>query len=335
MRETGILVNIVTSCWLWPPQRSERGQQPSKEHWDASQIPVSFPLASPSAPSNLGNAAIVQRAPELPLSSPPSLSLLFSQRAKRGNACAAALPSSVSAKLSLASHEKQWNFIWDQITKKRGGGGGECSKGVRNCGIKKKAEGFCLFSVAVIFGEVCRSAFLGSIGGTGEDLGLYDQASGCQTVQALFYTHFFCSFLLLFLPVLKKKSLGHLCVFSPSVSLDAACLNWLIGQDLGWMEAQRNPKWRGWRWVGVQTVITVTVKQAWKAWMSRTTASLSNTHKSPHKYSNMLGLGYQKGCPIITSTQFTIIETRMAIFVSIYGGVSQAGTKPEMLSVRL
>lgn len=50
-----------------------------------------------------------------------SLSLLFSQRAKRGNACAAALPSSVSAKLSLASHEKQWNFIWDQITKKRGG----------------------------------------------------------------------------------------------------------------------------------------------------------------------------------------------------------------------
>lgn len=74
--------------------------------------------------------------------------------------------------------------------KKGGGGGGGCSKGVRNCGIKT-AEGFCLFSVAIFFGEVCRSAFLASIGGAGEDLGLYVQASGCQIVQALFYTPFF------------------------------------------------------------------------------------------------------------------------------------------------
>lgn len=49
----------------------------------------------------------------------------------------------------------------------------------------------------------------------------------------------------------------------------------------------------------------------------------------------MLGLGYEKGCPNITSSQPTIIETQMVIFVSIYGCVSQAGTKPEMLSVRL
>lgn len=84
------------------------------------------------------------------------------------------------------------------------------------------------------------------------------------------------------------------------------------------MEAHRNPKWRGWRWVGVQTVITVTVKQAWKAWMSRTTTSLSNTHKSPYKYSNMLGLGQEKGCPIITSTQFPIIDTDGYICIHLW-----------------
>lgn len=38
--------------------------------------------------SDLGNAAIVRRAPKLPLCSPPSPPLLFSQRAKRENACA-------------------------------------------------------------------------------------------------------------------------------------------------------------------------------------------------------------------------------------------------------
>lgn len=79
--------------------------------------------------------------------------------------------------------------------KKKGGEG--CSKGVRNCGIKT-AEGFCLFSVAVFFGEVCRSAFLASIDGAGEDLGLHDQASGCQIVQALFYTPFFPPFFFFF-----------------------------------------------------------------------------------------------------------------------------------------
>lgn len=34
-------------------------------------------------------------------------------------------------------------------------------------GFVLKAEGVCLLSVAVIFGEVCRSAFLASIGGAG------------------------------------------------------------------------------------------------------------------------------------------------------------------------
>lgn len=88
--KTTVFVNIITLCSLWLPQkkkknqnvRSEKGQQPSKKHWDASQMPVSFPLTSLSAQSDLGNAAIARRAPELPLCSPPSLSLLFSQRAK-------------------------------------------------------------------------------------------------------------------------------------------------------------------------------------------------------------------------------------------------------------
>ena len=71
---------------------SERGQQPSKEHWDASQIPVSFSLTSPSTESDLGNAGIVRGAPKLPLCSPPSLSRLLSQRAKRENARATMPP---------------------------------------------------------------------------------------------------------------------------------------------------------------------------------------------------------------------------------------------------
>lgn len=71
---------------------SKRGQHPSKERWDASQIPVSFSLTSPSTESDLGNAAIVRRAPKLPLCSPPSLSLALFSASQTGerlryNAC--------------------------------------------------------------------------------------------------------------------------------------------------------------------------------------------------------------------------------------------------------
>lgn len=49
----------------------------------------------------------------------------------------------------------------------------------------------------------------------------------------------------------------------------------------------------------MQTVIRATVQQPWNAWKKRTTASLSNTQKSPYKYWEMLGLGSEKGCPTI------------------------------------
>lgn len=85
---------------------NEPGQQPSKERWDASQIPASVSLTSPNAESDLGwrvgvglveeggvglvglDAAILRRGPKLPLCSPPSPPLLFSPWAKRENACA-------------------------------------------------------------------------------------------------------------------------------------------------------------------------------------------------------------------------------------------------------
>lgn len=73
------------------------------------------------AQSDLGNAAIVQRAPKLPLCLPPSLSLLFSQQAKRRTPALQCLFFSISTKLSLASHEKQWNFIGDRIANGVGG----------------------------------------------------------------------------------------------------------------------------------------------------------------------------------------------------------------------
>lgn len=49
---------------------------------------------------------------------------------------------------------------------KKKGGGGDVAKEWEIVEWNKKAEGVCLLSVAVIFGEVCRSAFLASIGGT-------------------------------------------------------------------------------------------------------------------------------------------------------------------------
>lgn len=56
-----------------------------------------------------------------------------------------------------------------RLQKKKGGGGGIVLKEweIVELKKKKKAEGVCLLSVAVIFGEVCRSAFFASIGGAG------------------------------------------------------------------------------------------------------------------------------------------------------------------------
>lgn len=61
-----------------------------------------------------------------------------------------------------------------RLQKKKGGGFSvkrKCSKGGRKL-WNKKDRGFCLLlSVAIIFGEVCGSAFLVSVSGAGEDLG--------------------------------------------------------------------------------------------------------------------------------------------------------------------
>lgn len=153
---------------------SERGQQPSKERWDASQIPVSFSLTSPRAESDLGNAGIVRGAPELPLCSHPSpFSALFSasQTGERLRYNASPTPSQLSCHwLHMRNNEtssetrlqKEGGSIWKKKNVLKEGG---------NCGIKK-SRGFCLFlSVAIIFWGVWGSAFLASVSGAGEDLG--------------------------------------------------------------------------------------------------------------------------------------------------------------------
>lgn len=87
-----------------------------------------------------------------------------------------------------------------------------------------KKHSLCLFlSVAIVFWEVWDSVFFTYVNDSGEDLGY--QAFGCQidpftTISA---TRSFNSF--------KKKGLEQ------TFSLDSACLSWLVGGDLEWMEA--------------------------------------------------------------------------------------------------
>lgn len=134
---------------------NETGQQPSKERWDASQIPASSSLTSPNAESDLGwrvgvglveegvagwvwtwqscDEALNCHCARLPL-----LLCSFLREPSGRTPALQCLPYSISAKLSLASHEKEWNFIGDQITKN--GGGGE--EGVQCKKKKKKKEMF-------------------------------------------------------------------------------------------------------------------------------------------------------------------------------------------------
>lgn len=151
---------------------SETGQQPSKERWDASQIPASFSLTSPSRIWGMRQSC--DEPPNCHCARLPLLLCSFLSEPSGRTPALQCLPYSISAKLSLASHEKEWNFIGDQITKKKGGGFSvkrKCSKGGRKL-WNKKDRGFCLLlSVAIIFGEVCGSAFLVSVSGAGEDLG--------------------------------------------------------------------------------------------------------------------------------------------------------------------
>lgn len=69
-----------------------------------------------------------------------------------------------------------------------------------NCGIKK-SRGFCLFlSVAIIFWGVWGSAFLASVSGAGEDLGVVRPGFWLPNrPNPLYHSFFLLSFLLLFL----------------------------------------------------------------------------------------------------------------------------------------
>ncbi len=123
------ITSILFSPLTEEHMMTERGQQPSKERWDASQIPVSLSLTSRSTKSDLGNVGITRRAPKLPLCSLPLLLSSFLSEPNGRTPALQCLPYSISAKLSLASHEKQWNFIGDQITKRGGFDIEKCSKG--------------------------------------------------------------------------------------------------------------------------------------------------------------------------------------------------------------
>lgn len=85
-----------------------------------------------------GNAAMVQRAPELPLSSPPSLfPCSFLSEPNEGTPVPQRCPP--PSQLSFHwLHMKNNETSSETRLQKKGGWGGECSKGVRNCGIKKK-----------------------------------------------------------------------------------------------------------------------------------------------------------------------------------------------------
>lgn len=96
---------LITSHWLWPSlsqnfkknlrslYSTDRGvcdewDRPATIKGTLGCFPDSCLILAHFSESDLGNAAIVRRAPKLPLCSPPSPPLLFSQRAKRENACA-------------------------------------------------------------------------------------------------------------------------------------------------------------------------------------------------------------------------------------------------------
>lgn len=92
---------------LLPPQKyvtSERGQQPSKEHWDASQIPDSFSQHTVGF-GKCGNRATCPQT-SIVLASLSRSALFLSEPNGRTPALPCLLYS-ISVKLSLASHEKQ------------------------------------------------------------------------------------------------------------------------------------------------------------------------------------------------------------------------------------
>lgn len=167
----------MKSCILLPPLTedcvmSERGQQPSKERWDASQISVLFSLTSSRIWGMRRESA---RSPQTAIVLAfLSFSALFSasQTGKRLRYNSCPTPSQLSCHwLHMRNNETSSEtrlqkgggcFNIKIVLKEEEEGGGVCNK-------KQK---LCLFlSVAIIFGEVWGSAFLASVSGAGEDLG--------------------------------------------------------------------------------------------------------------------------------------------------------------------
>lgn len=168
----------MKSCILLPPLTedcvmSERGQQPSKERWDASQISVLFSLTSSRIWGMRRESA---RSPQTAIVLAfLSFSALFSasQTGKRLRYNSCPTQSQLSCHwLHMRNNETSSET---RLQKRRGGWGvfqyKNCSKGGGGGGAIKKQK-LCLFlSVAIIFGEVWGSAFLASVSGAGEDLG--------------------------------------------------------------------------------------------------------------------------------------------------------------------
>lgn len=169
----------MKSCILLPPLTedcvmSERGQQPSKERWDASQISVLFSLTSSRIWGMRRESA---RSPQTAIVLAfLSFSALFSasQTGKRLRYNSCPTPSQLSCHwLHMRNNETSSET---RLQKRRGGGGCFNIKIVlkeeEEGGVCNKKQKLCLFlSVAIIFGEVWGSAFLASVSGAGEDLG--------------------------------------------------------------------------------------------------------------------------------------------------------------------
>lgn len=169
MKSRILLPPLTEDCVM-----SERGQQPSKERWDASQISVSFSLTLSRIWGMRRESA---RSPRTAIVLAfLSFSALFSasQTGKRLRYNSCPTPSQLSCHwLHMRNNETSSET---RLQKRRGGRGvfqyKNCSKGGGGGGGAIKKQKLCLFlSVAIIFGEVWGSAFLASVSGAGEDLG--------------------------------------------------------------------------------------------------------------------------------------------------------------------
>lgn len=135
---TLILASIKNCCLYFPHRSMWQVREASNRQKNTGMLPR-FPTHSLNTQSDLGNAAIVRRVPKLPLCLPPSPALLFfsaSQTGERRHYHACPTPSQLSCRWL---HMKNNETSSETRLQRRGGVDvKKCSKGGRNCRIKKE-----------------------------------------------------------------------------------------------------------------------------------------------------------------------------------------------------